>query len=169
MPKFWNEKGYYTLNNSHYFGGRDKLSSFQDSYTKWITDRFKNFKRGIRGSKAKHIDLKTFYSLVKENLNVYEAKSIEAHAKENFLNKLKIDALEETVTSLEQKLENNKITIQSCNKIIDNNEKLKKSNALYKHTIRMLSIKYNIPDKQVKDILDKSKESNNRSIQRERQ
>ena len=63
VPVFWNEKrGLATLNNSYYFDGKDKLSKWQDIYTEIIQSEFPAmFKRGVRGSKATHVDLKTYY------------------------------------------------------------------------------------------------------------
>lgn len=162
VPKFWNEKKKkWELRHNVYFDGPDKLRDWQDKYTDSMYEDFKFFKRGIRGSKAKHVDLKTYYSLINEPLDKYEAKSIEAHAKENFINKKKIEELQETMYEQEA-------TMEACQHIIDNNKKLKKNNELYKHTIRMLADKYDIPFKQVNDILDKADKDKSKQPQRDR-
>lgn len=165
VPRFYNEeKKRYELRHNVYFDGPEKLRNWQDKYTDSMYETFKFFKRGIRGSKAKHIDLKTYYSLINEDMNKYEAKSVQAYAKENFINKKKVEELQQTLDSQEA-------TMEACQKIIDNNKKLKSSNELYKHTIRMLAMKYDVPDNQVKDILDKAakdSKSKDKSAQRER-
>lgn len=77
------------LNDSMYFGSREKFIEWQDSYTNAMSNGLNFFIRGVRGSKAKHIDLKTFYALINEDLNELNKDSILAHAKENFLNRKK--------------------------------------------------------------------------------
>lgn len=164
VPKFFNEKkGYYQLNNGYYFDGGDKLSEWQDKYTDAMTKEFNNiFMRGIRGSKARHVDLKTYYSLINEDLNTMDAESIKAHAKENYLNKKKVQELQGTLT------DNNEM-MKACNDILVANRKLKESKKLYEHTIRALADKYKIPQESVIKILNskKDKDKNNKK-QRER-
>lgn len=164
VPKFYNEKKkYYQLNSSYYFDGKDKLSQWQDKYTDCMLEKFSCFIRGIKGSKAKHIDLKTYYSLIKEDLNVYDSQQVQAYAKENFINKKKVEELQEQVLE-------NEATIEACNKILENNKKLKDNEKLYKHTIRILSLKYNIPEDQVLKIMEEKKKEDGKikGKQRER-
>lgn len=106
--------------------------------------------RGIKGSKAKHIDLKTYYNLINEDLNVKQSESIQAYAKENYLNRKKVQELQET-------LQNNEEIMESCNKIIKANKELKESKKLYEHTIKTLAAKYKIPEKDVIKILNSNK------------
>ncbi|MBU3107121.1 plasmid recombination protein [Clostridium gasigenes] len=152
VPKFWNEKkGFYELNNSYYFDGKSKMIAWQDKYTATMTDNFNNvFMRGIRGSKSKHIDLKTYYSLINENLDEKQAESIVSYAKENYLNRKKVQELQET-------LQNNQEIMKACEKIIKTNKELKESKKLYEHTIETLAAKYKIPKKEVMKILDSKK------------
>lgn len=148
VPMFYNEKKKYpTLNNSYYFDGKEKLSAWQDKYTDAMTDKFNIFIRGIKGSDATHVDLKTYYSLIKENLNSLSSESILAHAKENFLNKKKVEELEKT-------LNNQTEIMKAAEQILKNNEDLKDNNKLYEYVIRRMIDKYNIPEKEVSKIIE---------------
>ncbi|MCC5623376.1 MobV family relaxase [Nostoc sp. CHAB 5715] len=50
------------LRCNHFFDGRQKIHSFQDSY--YDTMRLIGLERGIKGSRAQHQDIKDFYSIV---------------------------------------------------------------------------------------------------------
>lgn len=161
VPVFYNEKRKIaTLNNSYYFGDKEKLSAWQDKYTDALTENFQNiFKRGIRGSKATHVDLKTYYALIKENLNELNADVILANAKENFINKKKIEELHDTLEDKEEEL-------KLAEEIVKKNKELKEDKKLYEYVIRNLATKYNIPEVEVYKIIKNKDKSKN--IERER-
>lgn len=164
VPVMVNKKGIPHLNNSFYFDGKEKMSQWQDRYTDEMTSQFQNlFKRGIKGSRATHIELQTYYSLIKEDLNELNSESILANAKENFINKKRIDELEETIQDKDE-------IIKLSEEIIRKSKEIKQDNVLYEHTIRTLAKKYNIPTIEVYKILDnKYKElDNKKDNQRER-
>ena len=56
------------LNARHFTGGREKLSEYQDSFAKAV-ERF-GLKRGIKGSKAKHQDVKRHYAMINHSVTV---------------------------------------------------------------------------------------------------
>ena len=160
VPVIENKKGIPALNNSYYFGTKEKMSEWQDKYTEAMQQEFKGlFKRGIRGSKATHVDLKTYYALIKENLNKMEADVILANAKENFINKKRIEELEDTI-------EDKELQLKLTKEIMKNNKELKEESKLYKSIIKELSIKYSIPEIEVYKII-KNKEKN-KGLERER-
>lgn len=160
VPVMTNKKGLLHLNNSFYFGDKEKMSLWQDRYTEALSSDFQNiFKRGIRGSKATHIDLKTYYSLIKEDLNELNADAVLSNAKENFINKKKIDELQDT---LEDKEEEQKL----AEEILKKNKELKEDKKLYEYIIRNLADKYKIPEEEVYKII-KSKEKS-KNVERER-
>lgn len=165
VPVMTNKKGLPHLNNSFYFDGKEKLSKWQDVYTACMTDEFQGlFKRGIRGSKATHVDLKTYYALVKEDLKDASSEVILAHAKENFLSRKRIDELEETIKDKDE-------IIRLTEEIIKKNQELKESKKLYEYVIRNLAEKYNIPNTEVSKIIEnKDKDKTNyNERQRERE
>ena len=153
VPVMNNKRGLPHLNNSFYFGTTEKLSEWQDRYTEAMSKDFQNiFKRGIRGSKATHVDLKTYYSLIKENLDELNSDVILANAKENFLNKKRIEELQDTLEDKEEE-------IRLVEEVIKKNKELKESKKLYEYIIRNLADKYNIPEKEVYKIIKNKEES----------
>lgn len=149
------------LNSSMYFDGKDKLSLWQDKYTDCMRERFNFFIRGIKGSKATHIDLKTYYALVKEDLNLLSSESILAHAKENFISQKKIQELQETL--------NNKIEIEKLTRdLTKRNNELSEENKLFEFLIKELSDRYRIPKHEVVKILQSKDKYIHHGYQRER-
>ena len=69
------------LRCNHFFDGRQKIQQFQDSY--YNTMRLIGLKRGIKGSRAKHQDIKDFYRIVEEgrDLEVDELSAAQLKAK----------------------------------------------------------------------------------------
>lgn len=69
------------LRCNHFFDGRQKIHAFQDSY--YNTMHLIGLERGIKGSKAKHQDIKDFYRIVEEgrDLEVDELSAAQLKAK----------------------------------------------------------------------------------------
>ncbi|HEY9801979.1 MAG TPA: MobV family relaxase [Leptolyngbyaceae cyanobacterium] len=69
------------LRCNHFFDGRQKIHEFQDSY--YNTMQLIGLERGIKGSKAKHQDIKDFYRIVEEgrDLEVDELSAAQLKAK----------------------------------------------------------------------------------------
>ena len=118
-----------------------------------------HFKRGIRGSKATHVDLKTYYSLIKENLNDLSSDVILANAKENYINKKRIEELQDTLVDKEEEL-------RLIEDIIKKNKELKEDKKLYEYIIRNLADKYKIPEVEVYKIIQNKEKGKN--VERER-
>lgn len=151
------------LNSGKYFDGREKMSAWQDKYTNSISEALPGrFKRGIRGSKATHVDLKTYYALVKEDLDSLSSESILAHAKENFISQKKIQELQETL--------NNKEEMEKLTKeLMEKNQELNKENKIFELVIKGLADKYEIPKQEViKIIQNLDQDKNDKGIGRER-
>jgi hypothetical protein len=55
------------LRCNHFFNGREKIQRFQDSYFNAMLPI--GLERGIKGSRAQHYDIKSFYRIVEEGLN----------------------------------------------------------------------------------------------------
>lgn len=69
------------LRCNYFFDGRQKIHEFQDSY--YNTMRLIGLERGIKGSRAKHQDIKDFYRIVEEgrDLEVDELSAAQLKAK----------------------------------------------------------------------------------------
>lgn len=63
-----------TINNSIYFDGASKLREWQDNYAAAMSQF--NLSRGIRFSKAHHVKIRQFYSLVEDNMNMEKLNSL---------------------------------------------------------------------------------------------
>ncbi|AUB43396.1 DNA primase (plasmid) [Nostoc flagelliforme CCNUN1] len=92
------------LRCKHFFGGRQKIQAFQDSY--YETMRLIGLERGLRGSRAKHEDIKDFYRIVEtgRNLEVSELnlEQIKAKAADRDRAARQLQQMEATATSLAQ-------------------------------------------------------------------
>lgn len=84
-----NRWGQDTINNSVYFGGksfegREKLRKWQDDYGEAMSQF--NLSRGIRFSKATHVQLRQFYSLVNDNMSMEKLnRVVESNYRYNYI------------------------------------------------------------------------------------
>ncbi|MBO0555653.1 recombinase [Clostridium botulinum] len=157
IPKFENKRGKYILSNTRYFDGIEKLRGWQDNYANNMRTHFKSLNRGIKYSKAKHMEIKHFYSLINKNLNEKDIDQLASKAKNAELLNIKIKAIEKTLelyrqlnsSNLEEK-ENIKNNFKKLKKEID---QIKEDKELYKEAIEMLSQQYKIPQYAVKNAI----------------
>lgn len=63
-----------TINNSVFFDGAAKLRKWQDDYSAAMSQF--NLSRGIRFSKAHHVKIRQFYSLIEDNMNMEKLNSL---------------------------------------------------------------------------------------------
>lgn len=56
----------FKLVGKTYFGGREILAELQDRYANFMNDYFPILQRGIKGSTAKHTEIKRFYGMIRE-------------------------------------------------------------------------------------------------------
>lgn len=158
VPKFWVEKQQqYKLRSNIYFDGKDKLSKWQDEYAEYINKEFNELKRGIKGSKATHIKIKQYYTLVNADLNDKDFNSILALAKNSKLLEKNIQALRDTLELYKDKyvhkhkelnIEKNKL-----DNIKNNLLELKEDKEVYRKTIKALSERYHISQQSIKNIV----------------
>lgn len=158
VPKFWVEKQQqYKLRSNIYFDGKDKLSKWQDEYSEYINKEFNELKRGIKGSKATHVKIKQYYTLVNADLNDKDFNSILALAKNSKLLEKNIQALRDTLELYKDKyvhkhkelnIEKNKL-----DNIKNNLLELKEDKEIYRKTIKALSERYHISQQSIKNIV----------------
>ncbi len=160
VPRFWDEdKKKYKLQSNKYFDGIEKMRTWQDKYSQHMNKRFNNLIRGVRGSKAKHMDIKTYYSLITKKLDLIDDKQVLAYAKHSYLLEKKVKALEYTLIEIEQN-EDTRDLVEKINKLDENNK-------VYKETIRTITKKYGLKEKDILDIVSKIENKNNKK-ERER-
>lgn len=155
VPRFWDEdKKKYKLQSNRYFDGIEKMRTWQDKYSEHMNKRFNNLIRGVRGSKAKHMDIKTYYSLITKKLDLIDDRQVLAYAKHSYLLEKRVKALEYTLMEIE-KNEDTKDLLEKINK-------LDKNNKVYKETIRTITKKYGLKEKDILDIVTKIENKGNK-------
>ncbi|NFK69452.1 hypothetical protein FDB14_17400 [Clostridium botulinum] len=148
IPKFFDkDKGIYKLQSNKYFDGIEKMRDWQDRYAQCMQQNFPNLMRGIRGSKARHMDIKTYYSLINKKLVLQDDNQILEYAKRNFLIEKRLKSLEYTLKRMN---ENGDAEV-----LLKNLRNTKKNNSIYKKLIKEITKKYGIKEKEILEILDK--------------
>lgn len=158
-PRFYNEKRKrYELSSNKYFGTRRQLQDLQTNYADHMHKTFNNLIRGVRGSKARHIDIKTYYALINEKLDTKDNSSILAHAKNNYLAEKRIRILENTLMQIQEDERNKKL----LNKIEQAETKSKE----YKEITKEIINRFGIKKDDVIEIIDKIQVSNSKERER---
>ncbi len=156
VPKFYNQdKKRYELSSNKYFDGIEKMRIWQDKYSNHMNKKFSNLIRGVRGSKAKHMDIKTYYSLITKKLDLMDDRQVLAYAQRNYLLEKRLKALEYTLIEIE-KNEDTKDLVEKINKLDRNNK-------VYKETIRTITKKYGLKEKDILDIVTKIQNKSNKT------
>ncbi|MBE6089815.1 MAG: hypothetical protein E7206_17630 [Clostridium beijerinckii] len=156
IPRFWNEdKNRYELRSNMYFDGPEKMREWQDKYADHMNSKFSNLMRGIRGSKAKHISIQSWYTLTGKKLDIKNKGQILAYAQKAYLLEKRVKALEYT---LEKMNENG-----DTDKLLGKVNKLEKNNKVYKDTIKEISKKYGIKEKEILELVGKIQGKNNKN------
>lgn len=149
MPRIKNRKGEYILSNKHLFNGIEAYREYQDNYSDAMQEHFKILNRGIKYSKAKHLTIRQYYTLVNKELNINNLKRLEVKAKDHELQAIKIKAIERTLQvyknyNSKNSLENEKL-IEESKHLLKAIENLKESKYIYKEALSMLSQNYKVP------------------------
>ena len=157
VPKFENDKGQQILSNKRYFGGKVALSNWQTKYAESMQSTFKQLNRGIKFSKAKHIEIKHFYSMINQEINEKDLKQVVARSVNADLLEIKLKALNKTLETYKQywrksDLEKNDFKLKNT-LLGEQLKKLKKDKALYKESIEMLAQIHKIPQNAVKEVV----------------
>lgn len=122
-----------------YFGSSEKLVEYQDIYGKAMSNM--GLQRGIKYSKARHVSIREYYTLVNKELDMSDLKSICAKAKQG-------DQLKNTVIDLKDTLDlykniNKQSELQKAN-ILKDLEVLKHDKDIFREAIKTISMMYKI-------------------------
>jgi len=157
VPKFKNKNNENILANSRYFDGIQKMREWQDNYAKGMQEHFKCLARGIKYSKAKHMTLKKYYTLVKQEINEKDNEQLIAKARNSKLLEIKIKAVEKTLEVYKNYNLKNILAKDSAQReskqLINNIQKMKETGSSYKEAISLLSQQYHIPMYAVKEAI----------------
>jgi uncharacterized protein YdcH (DUF465 family) len=91
---------------------------------------FSNLIRGVRGSKARHVDIKEYYSILNKKLNTEDKNSILTYAKYGYLAEKRIRMLENTILQLQED--------ERFKKLLDRTEKAEKQTKEYKDVTKAI-------------------------------
>lgn len=154
-PKIYSEaRKCYVMSSYKLFGDKYKLRKLQDDYAKSISERFPVLQRGIRNSKARHIEIRHFYGVIN---NVRARENAEEIFKHDILLKSKVKDLEGTLEAYRELLKDkdkNLNELQGLNKDMQKQIKdIKKNNEMYKKVVKQLSITYKIPQNAIEKIM----------------
>jgi len=149
VPKFKNKKNESVLSNKRYFDGIQKFREWQDNYAQDMQNTFKNLNRGIKYSKAKHIDIKQFYTLINKDLDTKDIAQTIVKAKNSELLEIKIRAIQKTLEvyknyNSKNDLEKQSAILESKN-LIKEITLIKENHEAYKEAVSMISQQYKVP------------------------
>lgn len=161
--KFWNEKKQvYNLAASRYFDGPQKLVEWQNAYAKTM-EQF-GLSRGIKGSKAKHQDIKTFYKMLNKEPELKDLKSVQAYSLESSIIKERLRALENTCS----KLQREKVLILERNQTLGQKlQELDKDQTLYKQVFKELNKTFKISKKDFNQCIELAQQNLSKTHQDE--
>lgn len=153
VPKFYNEeKKIFQMRSNIYFDGIQKMQNWQTQYANYMSSKFSNLIRGIKGSKAKHVDIRTYYNLLSKKFDVMDGRQIESIAKRNFLLEKRTKALEFTLAKMNEN--------GDTEKMLKKLDKLEKNNKEYKEITKAIIKKYGLKEKEIFELIDKVQGSN---------
>lgn len=144
-----NEKG--LLSNCYYFDGIVKMKSWQDKYFEKMSKTFPQLERGTEKSKATHIEIQKFYSLVTKDLNELDQEQLLAKAKYSELLEMKIKGVEKTLEAY--KKQNAKLKEENKQIALELTRSTQKTTLLQK-TIDYMALIYKVSEKRLNEILD---------------
>ncbi|HEY9707095.1 MAG TPA: MobV family relaxase [Oculatellaceae cyanobacterium] len=108
------------LNCKSLFGGREKMRRFQDDYHAAV--QHLGLERGIKGSLAQHQDMKDFYQIVNEGRDLEtegDPELLRAKAADRERALQKLQEMEQTASSLAQRVEQLEATNSKLKKLAD--------------------------------------------------
>ncbi|MBD2450493.1 plasmid recombination protein [Nostoc sp. FACHB-152] len=112
------------LRCSHFFDGRQKIQQFQDSYSQRM--RSVGLERGLKGSRAQHLDIKDFYRIVEQgrdlDVDTLNPQQLKAKAADRDRATRFLEEMEATAKALAQE---NELLQQRIRQLQQDNQKLR--------------------------------------------
>lgn len=146
------------LCNARYFDGIDKFRAWQDNYAENMQKCFKSLNRGVRFSKAKHVEIRHFYSMVNARVDEKDLQQLCAKAQNAELLQIKIKVLQNTLNTyrdIYKQTTTEKENILKLNKELRNNAKdLQSDKDLYREAVQVLSQRYKLPQYAIGEVMN---------------
>lgn len=169
IPRVYNERYQkYTLQNYKFFDGKTKFYKLQDDYA--TSMKSFDLQRGIKFSKAKHIEIRHFYSLINEKVNEEDMESILANSKNAKLLQMKLLSTEKTLQAYRnyyEKTDIEKVKLAEENKdLIKEFKELSNDKELYKEVIESMAYSHHMSQNAVKQVFTYVKENNGKELEK---
>ncbi|MEG0669112.1 MAG: MobV family relaxase [Clostridium sp.] len=149
VPRFYDaKKDKYSLSNRNYFNGAAVLSEWQDKYSNAMEGL--GLSRGLKWSKAKHTDIKTFYNLINKNIEEKDIEVLTAKAKHGEILCNKVKSLQKTLNSYSNI--NNK-SVKEKEMLTKEIKSIQSDKEIYKECIRTMSELYKIPQGSIEKVI----------------
>ncbi|NEZ47695.1 recombinase [Clostridium niameyense] len=162
VPRFWEEKKKrYVLANSRYFDGKKRLSQWQDKYSNFIKQEFKQLNRGQRGSKAHHVKISNFYRILNSELDNYNALDVIKKSKQSNLLKEQLESVQGTLNKYK---DYTKLTTLEKEELSNNIKNIKQDKEIFKETIKAMSEIYKISQQSINSIINSVDNNLNRGV-----
>jgi hypothetical protein len=159
----WSERASaYTLQAYKYFNGVKMLTDMQDNYAEYMQKVFPSLQRGIKGSKAKHISMKTLHQLNSEASEETDIEDLKVKAANQEYLKKKVNYMDKTLKSMEYFNKHDREELDRLKKENKDMEYLKKENQELKKDIEQIKAMLGLDNKEV---LEQS-QNNDRSTKR---
>lgn len=145
IPKYIDKKNRPKLSNDIYFGGREMYSAWQDKYAAAMQDKFEELHRGIKGSKATHIQIQQYYKIINSRYNEKDYDQVMKKAQNSILLERQVKDLQNTLS----------MYCKSNKDISEDLEEMKKDKEVFRNTIKAMSEIYKIPQNVIKEVIRK--------------
>lgn len=166
VPKFKNKKNESVLSNTRYFDGVERMREWQTNYANNMKEHFKCLNRGVKYSKAKHMQIKKYYSLLNEKVDEKNVNQILAKSKNNDLLEIKIKAIQETLITYQKYSNQNELALQDAKILLKQIEKFKDDKDIYKEVVSLLSQQYRIPQYAIKEAIKQCENINDKELEK---
>ena len=168
VPKIKNKKGEYILSNKHYFNGIEAYREYQDNYATAMKERFKCLNRGVKYSRAKHLTIRQYYTLINKELDVKDLSQTIAKAKNSELLEIKIKAIQKTLEVYKNYNSKNSLekdaAILESKSLVKEIEKMKDDKESYKQALSLISQSYKIPQYVVEQSIKMCEQINEKEL-----
>ena len=173
VPRFYDKKkDKCVLANKRLFDGKEVLSQWQDIYSSAMKEGFKQLNRGIKNSKATHIKIRHFYTLLNEKYDSKDYQKVIAKAKNEELLRKKINDYNKTLEAYKNFIDKKEKSLVEKEKaelrLKMELAKVKANKEQLKETVKAISEIYHIPQKSIIEILRRVEEKD-KSIDSERE
>lgn len=150
-PKIYDEKRkVYRLSNRFFFNGKELLSQWQDNYASCMNKTFPILKRGRKYSKAKHIEIREYYSVVNQQLDISDFGSVVNKAKNCELVEQNNEELQKTLDIVSDKYSKRE---QKMLNAIEDLKGVEKESKLYRDITKVITNKYKVNEKELSQII----------------